>query len=723
MKKSSRLLALSIGILGFWAAPPAQAQSQFSDVVRQFEARFEPPEAKPGQTVKWIFTLEPIPGWHTYPTSQPDPNASTYVTKFRSPDEPANSVIFVGEVTDPPNFYTEELVALNGSPKVRMYGEKVVWEWTGIVSPQASPGTMTVGVRPKITVCDESNVCIPYPNRTIDTELTVLEGSVPVAAEYQDEVDTVLNPPPPSPLEGPGRGGPSLSPTQPAVPTEIVPPADTLEEHQENLNQLRQQLPSLENGDTTSSSAGLGTLLLTAVFWGLISLVTPCVFPMIPITVSFFLKSGEHSTRRTYTQALVYCVTIILVLGTSAFSLLSLFRALSVDPYMNLFLGGLFVFFALSLFGMYEITLPSGLARFTSGREKQGGMAGTIFMALTFTIISFTCVAPFLGGFSGMAATGNYATWELALAGFAFATAFALPFFLLALFPKLLRKLPKSGNWLNTVKVVMGFLELAAALKFFRTAELRLLPHPEFFTYDFVLGLWVALAVFCGLYLLNLYRLPHDYPQEHIGVLRMLFGILFVGLGIYLTPALFRTGDGEKQRPSGAIYAWIDSFLLPEPEETNWSANLKGTLDNARRIQAESGKPSFVFVDFTGVTCTNCKLNEQEVFTQGAVRSLFQSYHLVQMYTDTVPQEFYTTQKPTDERRDEEAFANLQFQRDVFGTEQLPLYVILEPFVEDGEDKVKVRSIYDEGKINDVDAFIEFLKSPFEQPAQGDTPE
>src|SRR5208283_4068542 len=157
------------------------------------------------------------------------------------------------------------------------------------------------------------------------------------------------------------------------------------------------------------------------------------------------------------------------------------------------------------------------------------------------------------------------------------------PFFLLALFPSLLRKLPKSGSWLNSVKVVMGFLELAAALKFFRAGELVLLPRPEFFTYDLVLGLYVGLCVLCGLYLLGIYRLPHDSPVEHLSVPRLVFSLLFLSLALYLAPALFQAVDGAKQRPAGILYAWMDSFLLPEATEGGkgnlaWSGNIEAAI-------------------------------------------------------------------------------------------------------------------------------------------------
>jgi thiol:disulfide interchange protein DsbD len=351
--------------------------------------------------------------------------------------------------------------------------------------------------------------------------------------------------------------------------------------------------------------------------------------------------------------------------------------------------------------------------RFTSSRESKGGYGGVIFMALSFSIVSFTCVAPFLGGFAGMSASGNFSEAQLLAGAFAFAGAFAAPFFLLALFPSFLKKLPKSGGWMNTIKVVMGFLELAAALKFFRTAELRWTIPPVLFTYDFVLAMWVIILFLTGFYLLNFYRLPHDEPQEHIGVSRMLFGFLTMSIGLYLLPGLFAVGSAhERQRPAGTIYAWVDAFLLPEPSsadvsggdgELKWSADLRQTLEQARENNEA------VFIDFTGVTCTNCKLNEKQVFTRPDVKDQLKRFRLVQMYTDEVPPAFYKGE-PTDDRREQDAKLNLKFQEDRFRTEQLPLYVLLKPMPGPAGGPVKLLGVYKEGKINKVNEFIEFLR-------------
>ena len=458
--------------------------------------------------------------------------------------------------------------------------------------------------------------------------------------------------------------------------------------------------------------------ILAGIFWGGVSLITPCVFPMIPITVSFFLKQSEKEHHKPIAMALVYSATIVIVLTLAAAFLLSAFRWLSINPIMNYGLGALFVFFALSLFGMYDIELPSGLARFTSSKEGKGGMVGTIFMALTFTIISFACVAPFLGGFGGTAGTVARPWWHNILGGLAFAATFASPFFLLALFPTMLRKMPKSGSWLNSVKVVMGFLELAAAFKFFRAAELVQSTAATFFTFDLVLGVWIALCFLAGLYLLGVYRLPHDSREEYVGVPSLLFAGVFLGLGVYLMPALFKiNSEGEAQRPTGTIYAWVDSFLLPDVhsgKEIKATGNLAYAVAQAREIRQRTGKTQRIFVDFTGKTCTNCRINERNVFSKLEFQRLFQNYIVAQIYTDVVPVDFYSPElrgKLTDNagRLDADVEVNQNFEFKAFGTLQLPLYVVLEPQT---DGKILVLGPYDEGLINNEAAFAEFLHDP-----------
>ncbi|MFO0849996.1 MAG: cytochrome c biogenesis protein CcdA [Gemmataceae bacterium] len=690
---------------------PGPKARAFADVA-SYTAEIEPAKAKPGQVVTFKLTVVPNPGCWTYPA---DPPAGQFSKNEIVPPKPGD-LIFVGPVTDPPGW--KEKPSAEAGKIDRYYPAPATWELKAVVSPAASPGKRKVElVGSQLQACNEQN-CFNTPlDSPPAAEFEVLAGpAVDVPAEFKDAVQKAtakVAPPSPAPANPPALAArPAATPAHESagglVQKDPIPP----EQHKANLDALRTKLsfdgPASTGGTTSAGEkSDLIALLLSAAFWGFVSLVTPCVFPMIPITVSLFLKQSHQSTGGAVRLAAVYCLTIVAVLGLSAVSLLSLFRELSVDPVMNIALGGLFVFFALSLFGMYDITLPGFLLRFTEKRRGAGGLVGTVFGALAFSIVSFTCVAPFLGGFAGMTASGGYSKAELVLAGLVFAAAFASPFFVLALFPSLLKKLPKSGGWLDSVKVVMGFLELAAAFKFFRTAELRLLDRPEYFTYDLVLAAWVAISAAAAVYLLNLYRLPHDEERPSIGVPRLLFALAFLGLAVYLTPALV------KHKPGGVVYAWVQAFLLPDTSEQAFASDLPATVARIAKEKQTGGtaaKP-YIFVDFTGVTCTNCKYNEENVFTQPAVRDLLLKYDLVQMYTDDVPVGFYTN-PPDRLTRKREAAENLKFQEAAFGTQQLPLYVILEPQASGG---VKVLGVYDEGKINDVPRFVEFLKKPLEK--------
>src|SRR5581483_4422585 len=206
-----------------------------------------------------------------------------------------------------------------------------------------------------------------------------------------------------------------------------------------------------------------------------------------PITVNFFLKQSEKEHHRPLAMASVYSGTIIILLTLVMLALGNVVIALANDPWFNLALGAVLVIFAMSLFGMFEIALPSGLARFTSAHEGQGGFMGAIFMALTFTITSFTCTGPFLGAMLAPVAGIKPPVWQLATAAVVYSATFAAPFFVLALFPAMLKKLPKSGGWLNAIKVTMGFLELGAALKFLSNTDIAWHPgNPRFFNYDTV---------------------------------------------------------------------------------------------------------------------------------------------------------------------------------------------------------------------------------------------
>jgi thiol:disulfide interchange protein len=684
MKESAMLRTLALSLL-FSANLFAQGNRSFDAAVTKIEAITDVKEAEPGETIKVKVTVELSDGWHTYPTKQVDPQAQSQVTKFTGPEGPAK----LGSIEDPAGFIAKPELDIN-IQELRYYEKSVTWVIPVIINADAKPGVIDVAPKTiKLLACDEMG-CLP-------------PRSIPLSAKLTVKATTGRAIPPTAKIDAPTPKSIEVVNTPKEEPRSVAFRLDPVRNYEQEMKSIADKLPKPD-----AANAGFWTFIFTAIFWGGITILTPCVFPMVPITVSVFLKQAEkhHSLLK---MATIYTLTIIIVLGSSAIALLSTFSALAINPWTNVLLGILFVVFALSLFGMFELRMPSFLTSAVGSREGSGGVMGIIFMAISFTLVAFTCVAPFLGGFSGMAASGNFSTFQLAMGGLAFSTAFASPFFVLALFPALLKKLPKSGSWMTTMKVVMGFLEVAAALKFFRTAELRWSIPPVFFTYDLVLALWIALLFIAGLYLLGVFKMDHDDELHGIGSIRLMFAFFAIGLGVYLMPGLFSNGK-ERQRPAGGIYAWVDAFLLPEPSAAEiiapdkeglvWSADLKKALDAAK---AEN---KHVFIDFTGVTCTNCKLNEKTAFTQVEIKELLKQYQLVQLYTDTVPEVFYTS-PPGLDRQDQDALINRKFQMKSFGSEQLPLYIVLKP---NTDGSYAVVGQYTEGKINNLEGFKNFLR-------------
>lgn len=722
--------AVLLAVLALCAAPAtAGAQpiksklpasfAEFADVT----VEVVPAKVKIGETVTVRLTVIPKNGYYTYPASPPNPMGLDTKNVMALPKP--GDLVFIEPAKEKPTFGWKEKPGDDGFTPARTSTDPVTWEFKAVVSPLTKPGSKTVVLDPVfVQVCDKTCVFVDG-SKLPPAQFVVEEGAGNTNAADLALVRAILKlppepgAPPAAPTAVRGADNPERLSTPPSTGSakgEARKDAKPIDAYTEELKALAANVVT-EGGSGSGGGpdkTGLWAFVLTAAVWGLISLVTPCVFPMIPITVSIFLKQADGSLRERLKLASVYSLTIITVLGVSAFALLKFMAWLSTQPVTNFLLAGIFVVLALSLFGMYEIALPNVIQKRLQARQAKGGTIGTIFGALAFTVISFTCVAPFLGGFAGISAGSSggsdsliaVPTWKEIAGGFAFATAFAAPFFVLALVPGLMKALPKSGGWLDSVKVVMGFLELAAALKFLRNAELGLLPTTQYFTYDLVLGGWVAISAACGLYLLNVYRLPHDEEKPNISVPRLLFALMFLGLALYLMPALFKGADGKPQRPAGAVYAWVEAFLLPEGGEEGWSTDMKETVEAAKK----SRRP--ILVDFTGVNCSNCKLNERDVFPKPAVQEEFQKFERVKLYTDWTPGEIYKSDPGWTARR-AEGQANGDFQFVVSGGNiQLPLYAVLMP---QSDGKLKVIGVYDEGKINDVAKFVEFLKTAQEK--------
>jgi thiol:disulfide interchange protein DsbD len=605
-----------------------------SDRLR-FSVTVSPLRAKPGQTVRLRIEGKPKPGFHTYPLTQKsaDPEQTeSQLSKLTFQDSSDLKPLYPITETPP------EFERVEGVGTFLEHRGPFAWIQDILVRPQALPGEKKLKAHVRAQVCDTS--CV-WTDHDLEATVEVLPGPA-VALTADLKARQALNEPKvrivPVPEESGSSGAAAGSADQ-------APPA----------------------GRGDSAAEGLAPFLLASMGAAVLMLFTPCVFPMIPITVSFFLKQSEKEHHNALASAGVYSLTIILVLALAVMVLGQVIINWANSAWVNLGLGLLLVFFALSLFGMYEIELPSGLARFTAARESQGGYAGAMFMALTFTITSFTCTGPFLGPLLVAVKESPLGFTERMLGALCYSAVFAAPFFFLALFPSLLKKLPKSGGWLNAVKVVMGFLELAAALKFLANTDLAWNPgNPMLFNYDTVLCAWIALAVCCGLYLLGVYRLPHDTLMENLGVGRMILSSIFFGLAFYMAPALWRV------TPQGIIGRGLVAFLPLDTKAV--PGNLTWHRDYEKAWAEAVGQNKLIFIDFTGQNCTNCRYNELNVFPVPSVRAALEQYVRVQLYTDFVPDAALSAQASQQQGQ-----RNSELQSATVGDIANPLYAIVQP--------------------------------------------
>ncbi len=429
-------------------------------------------------------------------------------------------------------------------------------------------------------------------------------------------------------------------------------------------------------GDDTTNQP-IWSFIWLAISLGALSLLTPCVFPMIPITVSYFTKNSAGSRAKSLKLAMVYSVGII-----ATFTLLGMLLAFFVgaaginlfaaNPWVNIGIAAVFLFFAFNLFGFYEIAVPSSilnkLDKITRTKEGEGSAyLGALLMGLTFTITSFTCTSPFVGTILVSTSQGD---WQLPLLGMlAFSTVFALPFFVLALAPQLVSQLPKSGGWLNSVKVVMGFLEIAAAMKFLSNVDVvwtsifkrsaDSMNYGTIFSREVVLVIWVLIAIAIGLYVLGAFKFKLDSPVKKITPVRILLAVASFGLGIYLVTGILglKLGELESFLPPKNAHSRLN-VLGNKDAELEW---IKNDLEKAlMKAKVENKK---VFVDFTGYTCTNCRWMEANMFPVPEVKHEMEKYVLVSLYTDGDGDIYYKQQ---------------QFQERTFKTVALPFYAIFD---------------------------------------------
>jgi len=437
---------------------------------------------------------------------------------------------------------------------------------------------------------------------------------------------------------------------------------------------------------TTSSSSSPWELLLLGFLGGLIALITPCVFPMIPVTVSFFTKRSK-TRKQGIKNGLLYGVSIFLiyVLASLPFHIVGnvqpeIFNSISTNPWLNIIFFIIFIFFSISFFGFFEISLPSGIANKADSKSGLGSLAGIFFMAITLAIVSFSCTGPILGTLLVGSLQGG--AWALTYGMAGFGLALALPFSLFAIFPQWLQSLPKSGGWLDTVKKVLAFLELALAFKFLSNADL--VQHWGLLKREVFLGIWAIISIALALYLIGKLLLPHDVKGEKISSGRKIGAVLAFAFGLILIVGMAPKNTYLLKFLSGFPPPTHYSVFSDKNEAHGLQANVVNDYEKALQLSKQENKP--ILIDFTGWACVNCRKMEENVWTDPAVMSFIQNnFILVSLYVDDkallpVDKRFTYTTKTVD-KKEITSVGDLwaTFQAENFNQSSQPLYVVMSP--------------------------------------------
>ena len=485
-----------------------------------------------------------------------------------------------------------------------------------------------------------------------------------------------------------------------------------------------------EGAESTDKS--LWGMILSAILWGLAALLTPCVFPMVPMTVSFFMHGENENKKEGRFKAFMYFVFIVMLytLPIAAIILITyfvggegvtsgIFNWLATNWIPNLIFFLVFMIFAASFFGAFEITLGSNMLNKSDSKQSTKNLGGIFFMALTLVLVSFSCTGPIVGTVLIQSTQG--AVWTPIICMFAFSVAFALPFALFAMFPNLLQKLPKSGGWMNSVKVVLGFVEVALGFKFLMTADQAygwgLLDREVY------LGIWIVCFTLLGFYLLGKIRFKGEKEVKELGVFRLVLIIIDFTFVIYMIPGMWgaplkalsgylppqQTLDFNLDRTIKYVESQQESNICEEPkygDVLELPHDLSGYFDYNQALSCARAQDKPVFVDFTGHGCNNCREMENSVWSDPEVlKMLRDEYVVVALYVDDktqMPEEDWSVSTKNGKVKKTIGSKNIDFQETRFGANAQPYYVLLD---NDG-DMLMIPRSYSKDKA----AFLSFLK-------------
>jgi len=598
-------------------------QAQKLDPV-QWSLASDTTKAPPGSTVTLKLTAQLQEGWHLYSPTTPPGGPTPTTLALASNPVVASTKIYQ---TNPTRKFDQ-----NFGIDTETFEKEEVFILAPTLAKDAAAGPSELTAEMRYQACNDS-LCLPPKKKT---------------ASFTLQIDSSAT-------------APTLA--IPAGYSEIGTPASPA--------------PVLSTAGDTSQP--FLPFLLTAFGFGLASIFTPCVFPMIPITVSFFLNQ-----KGGIAQAVVFSLGIIVLFCSLGFGVAAIVGPFGVvqlgaNPWVNAFIALVFGAFALSLLGAFEITLPSSLLTSLDKASRRGGYLGTLLMGLTFSLTSFACVGPFVG--SILAASVQTKGVQPVLGMMSFATGLASPFFFLAAFPSYLKKLPKSGGWLARVKVVMGFILLAVMLKYLSVIDQVF--QTNWLTRERFLAAWFVLFAMAGLYLLGLLRLEGVEPGESLGSGRLLVASVFLIFAFSLLPGMF-----------GAPLGQLDAYVPAAAESAGGGGGtvggpvwLKNQFPQALAQAKQQNK--LVLVTFTGYACTNCHWMKANMFPRPEIADAVKDMVLVELYTDGT---------------DKDSEANQKLEDDKLKSVAIPYYAI---FNSDGQLLADFA-----GSTPDAGKFLAFLKSP-----------
>ena len=602
----------------------------------QWSLEIQPSVASPGERAVARLTATIEEGWRLYaPTT---PKGGPIPTELTLTDSPAVEGWTVHQPEPKtkfdPNFQSE----------TQTYNNEVVFLFDLTLSENAELGTTELEANTRYNACND-RLCLPPTRKTASASFAIAATSTEQAAAI------------------------------PAGYMEAKPAAETVVVAAVTPPRTAPSVPS-------PNEEGFIQFAALAFGFGILAIFTPCVFPMIPITMSYFVSTNTGSRRQSLIQATIFCVGVIVLftgIGAAVSAIIGPFglTQLGSSVLVNLLISAVFIAFGLSLLGVFEITVPSSALTSLNKVSNRGGLLGTLVMGLVFALASFACTGPFIGALLAGSIQGDL-SWPI-FGMLMFSTGLALPFFFLALFPAYLSRMPKSGGWLARTKITMSFLIFAAALKYLSNVDQ--VYQWYVLTRERYLAVWIVLLAMAGFYLLGMLRIGDD-ESGSVGPGRLGLGGLFLVLAVSLIPGMFgaRLGELDAYVPSPE-YSGLTNAGFGGAEANKW---IKDDYAKALELSRQTGKP--LLISFTGYTCTNCHWMKANMFTRPPIAEALEGLVLLELYTDGA---------------NDLSQANQEMQLDRFGTVAIPYYAIIRP------DESVIAEF--PGRTRDTEEFLQFL--------------